>query len=199
MAKRPTDDVGKAQWKRITATVKPIKKAKSSPSPLAGEDRETWARSALGGLGEGGDKHLGSVPPPSPRLARQHAAKPSLSSPARGEGGTARTPTLDATWDRRLKTGRIEPDFTIDLHGHTLASAHTHLARALDRAVAQGARVILLIAGKPRAPDEAPRGAIRRELETWLSHSRHAGRIAAVRNAHPRHGGAGALYLVLRR
>ena len=107
--------------------------------------------------------------------------------------------TLDASWDRRLKTGRIEPDLTIDLHGHNLARAHTHLARALDRAVRDGARTILLIAGKQRGPDEAPRGAIRRELETWLAHSRHAGRIAAVRNAHPRHGGAGALYLVLRR
>jgi DNA-nicking Smr family endonuclease len=33
----------------------------------------------------------------------------------------------------------------------------------------------------------------------WLAASRHAGSIAAVRNAHPRHGGAGALYIVLRR
>ena len=33
----------------------------------------------------------------------------------------------------------------------------------------------------------------------WLAGSRHAGRIAAVRGAHPRHGGAGALYIVLRR
>ncbi len=88
---------------------------------------------------------------------------------------------------------------TIDLHGHNLGSAHSHLSRALDQAVASGVRVILLIAGKSRGPDEAPRGAIRRELESWLAHSRHAPRIAAVRNAHPRHGGAGALYLVLRR
>ena len=109
------------------------------------------------------------------------------------------TQTLDGSWDRRIRKGRIEPDFTLDLHGHNLASAHSQLARALDRAVRDSARVILLIAGKQRGPDEAPRGAIRRELETWLAHSRHAGRIAAVRNAHPRHGGAGALYLVLRR
>jgi DNA-nicking Smr family endonuclease len=33
----------------------------------------------------------------------------------------------------------------------------------------------------------------------WLAASRHAGDIAAVRNAHPRHGGGGALYIVLRR
>mgnify|MGYP000935244330 CR=1 FL=1 len=87
----------------------------------------------------------------------------------------------------------------VDLHGHTLAAAHTQLARALDRAMAQGMRAILLIAGKVRGPDEAPRGAIRRELATWLEHSRHGPRILAVRNAHPRHGGAGALYVILRK
>lgn len=88
---------------------------------------------------------------------------------------------------------------TVDLHGHNLAGAHTSLSRALDAASGTGARIILVIAGKVRGQDEAPRGAIRRELTTWLAHSRHAARILAVRGAHPRHGGAGALYVVLRK
>lgn len=202
MAQKPTDDVGKAQWRRIAATVKPMKKARSAPSPPAGEDRLGLARQRLASLGEGGV----IAPKPAPNRPPLQVAvgakrQPSLSSPAGGEGAKGAPPstTLDSTWDRRIRTGRIEPDFTIDLHGHNLASAHSQLARALDRAERDGARVILLIAGKHRGPDEAPRGAIRRELETWLAHSRHAGRIAAVRTAHPRHGGAGALYLVLRR
>jgi len=33
----------------------------------------------------------------------------------------------------------------------------------------------------------------------WLAAGTHASRIAAVRGAHPRHGGAGALYIVLKR
>ena len=45
----------------------------------------------------------------------------------------------------------------------------------------------------------AKRGAIRAAVGDWLHASRHAGSIAAVRGAHPRHGGAGALYIVLRR
>ena len=32
----------------------------------------------------------------------------------------------------------------------------------------------------------------------WLAASRHARHISAVRNAHPRHGGAGALYIMLK-
>ena len=43
------------------------------------------------------------------------------------------------------------------------------------------------------------RDAIRAAVADWLAASRFADRIAAVRTAHPRHGGAGALYVVLRR
>jgi DNA-nicking Smr family endonuclease len=43
------------------------------------------------------------------------------------------------------------------------------------------------------------RGAIRATIGDWLAASRHSSQIAAVRNAHPRHGGLGALYIVLRR
>ena len=33
----------------------------------------------------------------------------------------------------------------------------------------------------------------------WLAAGPHASRIAAIRPAHPRHGGAGAVYVILRR
>jgi len=107
---------------------------------------------------------------------------------------------LDGGWDRRLRRGVVEPERTIDLHGHTLASAHAALDHALDRAVTEGVRVLLIVTGKPpRDPAPHRRGLIRAAIGDWLAGSRHAGRIAAIRNAHPRHGGAGALYLILRR
>ena len=59
-------------------------------------------------------------------------------------------------------------------------------------------RLLLLITGKPRDA-KSGRGAIRAAVGDWLAASPYAGDIAAVRNAHPRHGGAGALYIVLRR
>jgi DNA-nicking Smr family endonuclease len=110
--------------------------------------------------------------------------------------------TLDGSWDRRLSRGLTQPDATLDLHGHTLHSAHALLDQGLERAIARGDRVLLLVTGKPPRPEsERPhaRGAIRAAVADWLAASRHADRIAAVRNAHPRHGGAGALYIVLRR
>ncbi|MCG6121065.1 MAG: Smr/MutS family protein, partial [Blastomonas sp.] len=72
------------------------------------------------------------------------------------------------------------------------------LDMALGQAKAADMRLMLLITGKARAPDSG-RGAIRAAVSDWLQSSRHAGDIAAVRNAHPRHGGDGALYIVLRR
>lgn len=222
---KPPPDVGEQNWRRIKATVKPLKKA--STSPLAGEDSEGCQLAGYRSLERGAaQSNLSANRPPLQDLLGGKAAKLSLSSPARGEvlnvtpdliRGRARPDTLPTApgqgpgndlhkssplakdWERTLRTGRATPDMVIDLHGHNLAGAHSQLARALDRAAASGARIILVIAGKSRGPDEAPRGAIRRELATWLAHSHHAGRILAVRNAHPRHGGAGAVYVVLRK
>ncbi len=98
-----------------------------------------------------------------------------------------------------MRAGRLTIDMTIDLHGTHLAGAHSRLTRAIDSAILSGARTILIIAGKARGPDEAPRGAIRRELAHWLDHGGYARHILALRGAHPRHGGAGALYLILKR
>jgi len=106
--------------------------------------------------------------------------------------------TLDASWDIRLSRGLVQPDRTVDLHGHSLATAYDLLDRRLEQAVTTGDRVLLLITGKARSGTER-RGAIRAAVGDWLAASRHAGAIAAVRGAHPRHGGSGALYIVLRR
>lgn len=109
---------------------------------------------------------------------------------------------LDHGWERRIAGGQISPDAVIDLHGHTLDSAHRQLTSALAGAVRSGARVLLVITGKPRtvaAAGERARGAIRAEIGHWIATSPYADAIASVRSAHPRHGGNGALYLILRR
>ena len=136
------------------------------------------------------------VPVPAPHGPAARATPP---APARPVTAKRVGSTLDSTWERAIRGGQFVPEMTVDLHGYHLAGAHVALGRALDRAVANGVRRILIVAGKVRGPDEAPRGAIRRELEGWLSHSPHAHRILALRNAHPRHGGAGSLYLLLKR
>jgi len=127
--------------------------------------------------------------------ARTMASRPNPARPARP--GT----TLDGSWDRRLARGEAAPDSTIDLHGHDLAGAYGAVDAGLSRAIDRGSRVVLLITGRPPANAKGPikRGAIRAAINDWLHASRHAAHIAAVRNAAPRHGGEGALYIVLRK
>jgi DNA-nicking Smr family endonuclease len=174
-----------ALWARVMATVTPLPGAKSAkPLPLGRE------------VGVGQSHALRSArlsPTPTPPLKGRGSNEVKVPAP-----GT----TLDGSWDRRLTRGAVEPDATVDLHGHTLTSAYRILDDALDRSRMRGDRIVLLITGKPpRRDSERPhaRGAIRAAVGDWLLASRHAGAIAAVRGASPRHGGTGALYIVLRR
>jgi DNA-nicking Smr family endonuclease len=99
-----------------------------------------------------------------------------------------------------LSSGAVQPDRVVDLHGMSLDGAWRAIDRALEEAIGRGERLLLLITGHQRA-GEPPirRGAIRAAVHDWLAASRHASRIAAVRAAHPRHGGGGSLYIVIRR
>ena len=108
--------------------------------------------------------------------------------------------TLDGSWDKKLRSGTVEPDRVLDLHGMNLDTAWAAIDRSLDQAIARGDRLLLLITGHHR-PGEPPvqRGRIRAAVHDWLAASRHADAIAAVRGAHRRHGGGGSLYLILRR
>ncbi len=129
---------------------------------------------------------------PTPRPAQKPFVKPAEKIRAPGT-------TLDGNWDRRLSRGLVAPDRVVDLHGHNLATAWAMIDDRLDAAISAGDRLILLITGKPRAEASGGRGAIRAAVGDWLAASRHAGDIAAVRGAAPRHGGTGALYIILRR
>ena len=136
-----------------------------------------------------------SAEPAKPAKPRPSAPPPPPVSAPKSVGET-----LDGSWDRRLSRGLVQPDRTLDLHGRNLATAYSLLDGRLEEAITGGARLLLLITGKAPGPERpVKRGAIRAAIGDWLHASRHAGDIAAVRNAHPRHGGAGALYIVLRR
>jgi DNA-nicking Smr family endonuclease len=129
-------------------------------------------------------------------VVRQAAPRWPQALPPKPKPGT----TLDGTWDRRLKSGAVEPDRVLDLHGMNLDRAWQAIDRGLERAISAGDRVLLLITGHHR-PGDPPveRGRIRAAVHDWLAASRHAANIAAVRGAHRRHGGGGSLYIILRR
>lgn len=177
MPKRPLTAEEAALWARLVATVEPLegKVNVSAPSPL--------------------------VPSVVQGRISEPVKRPSTSlgtSEVSGIGKTSLANTLDGSWDRRLSRGLVQPDLAVDLHGHTLDTAYRTLDAGLEDAIRRGARVLLLVTGKPRDPGSG-RGAIRAVVGDWLAASRHRADIAAVRGAHPRHGGGGALYIIFRR
>jgi DNA-nicking Smr family endonuclease len=149
--------------------------------------------------------------PPAPRKPDRAGVgptrKPASPAPLRPPAPAA-TETLDAAWDRQISSGRISPDLVIDLHGLRREAARRLLYERVVSAAERGHRVILVITGKGSEPGPAPadlmegrpaRGAIRADLPRWLGEEGLSTRIAAVRRAHPRHGGSGAAYLILKR
>lgn len=177
-----------AAWAHLAASVKPLpgKKRPKPPAPAA-------------------PAPLRPAAPPAPARPPKPAPPARPAPVPRNVPGAPRAPDpgLDSHWDRRVKAGRLEPDLTLDLHGHTLDGAYDRVMTALDQARMMGARVVLVVAGRERPVDPADRmtrrGAIRAKLLDWLAASRHADAISAVRRAHIRHGGEGALYLILKR
>ena len=176
---RPLSPEEAELWARVTSTIRPL-----SRDPIKAE------------LPKKAEASEAAQPKPAPAMpkAPQRRAAPAPPPPVRP--GI----TLDGTWDRRLRSGSIQPDRVVDLHGLNLDGAWRAIDTALERAEQAGDRVLLLITGHHR-PGEPPvqRGRIRAAVHDWLAVSRHASRIAAVRGAHPRHGGGGSLYIVLRR
>jgi len=173
---RPLSAEEQALWARVTASIRPLSrdvpKAEAVAAPSPSEPVPAKPK---------------QTPPPRRSLApppRRHAI----------------ANTLDGGWDRRLKSGSVEPDRILDLHGHNLDQAWEAIDRALETAIARGERIVLLITGHARTGDPpVERGRIRAAVNDWLTISRHSSRIAAVRQAHRRHGGGGSLYLILRR
>ena len=99
-------------------------------------------------------------------------------------------------WDRRVTKGRLLPDRVLDLHGFTRDRAHALLTEAIETAALHGLRVLLVVTGKGAREGG---GVLRAQLPHWLEAPALRPYIAALRPAHPRHGGGGAWYIVLRR
>jgi DNA-nicking Smr family endonuclease len=166
-----------ALWARVTETIRPLSRdpqPKTEPGVTQRPISPPIAR-----------KPKGPAPTPPTPVKR---AQPAIAN------------TLDSSWDRRIRSGAVQPDRIVDLHGHGLERAWQAIDRAIEQALVNQERVLLLITGHAR-PGDPPvqRGRIRAAVNDWLAASRHRERIAAVRGAHRRHGGGGSLYLILRR
>ncbi|HVY19171.1 MAG TPA: Smr/MutS family protein [Bauldia sp.] len=167
-------------WQKVTETVAPLE-----PQKLRS------ARTAT-------DKPK----PPEPRKK----ATPPVAPFAAVKPPPPKTPPSLAPLDRRTRSrvarGNVAIDRRIDLHGLTQAAAERRLDTFLHDAQSDGAKVVLVITGKGKAGDDArgsERGVLRRIVPLWLGSPALRGVVIGFEEAARNHGGAGALYVRIRR
>jgi len=105
---------------------------------------------------------------------------------------------LDPRLLRRLRRGDFAWQAYLDLHGMTAEAARPAVDRFLLDAVREGLRCVLLVHGRGlNSKDQTP--VLKERLKVWLARGRPARVVLAFTTARPCDGGAGALYVLLRR
>ena len=183
--RRRLSDEEEALWSGVARSISPLRQAKKrQESP----DRA------------GGPAVPAAVSGPRPvRQAMPVVDKPEKPPPLA---------PLDRRFKQRVASGRTPIDARLDLHGFTQKDAHAALSRFLRSAQAAGAKVVLVVTGKGTLrrqpgrhdyPETTEPGILRRQVPMWLSLPEFRPFVVSVEDAHVAHGGAGALYVRLRR
>lgn len=192
-------------WEQVAASAEPLE----APRPGGASSKPALSNAARAAL------DLPVVPPvsadPTPSVPRHPPARrsaPSVSSvqidwrPAEAKPIGRPEAGIDRRTAERIRKGARDPDARIDLHGMTAERAHRACLGFVSTSLRQGHRMILVITGKGRGGDGhwgEGRGVIRNALPGWLKASPLWRDIVGIYEAHARHGGAGAVYIYLKR
>jgi DNA-nicking Smr family endonuclease len=166
-------------------------RAKGEIAP-AHHDRALWSE-AMRDVTPLPGRGPGSSPPLKCEPARAEAGP----APSQLEQPLDRFAGIDRANAERLKRGLHAIEARLDLHGMTQAEAHRALIDFVVASHEIGRRCVLVITGRGLGPDGA--GVLKSAAPRWLEEAGLRRRILAVAAAQPRHGGTGALYLLLRR
>ncbi|HEX2580658.1 MAG TPA: Smr/MutS family protein [Dongiaceae bacterium] len=127
--------------------------------------------------------------PAAPVIAPAPVPAPVMQRPEDPAGG------LTIRQRRELRRGAVALARRLDLHGLTQNEAHDALSKFIRTAHAEGARTLLVITGKGARTG----GILRSQVPRWLNEPALRPLILAIQESAPRHGGAGALYILLRK
>lgn len=98
----------------------------------------------------------------------------------------------------KMRAGQYSPEGHLDLHGMIASEAYAALTTFIKMAYNKGKRTVLLIPGRGK---NSPEGysVLRDSLERWLTRNPFKRVVLAFCTAQPKDGGAGALYVLLRK
>lgn len=162
---------------------------------LSAEEARAWARVAA------------TVKPIGPRAAdleefsaALESGVPEIEAPksaAKSKPAPPKTPAPPAErgGEKKVRRGKLVITARFDLHGHTQASASRALPDFLEGQQADGTRCVLVITGKGKEGQ----GILRRNFLLWLESPPARRLVSGYAESHPKHGGAGAFYVFLRK
>jgi DNA-nicking Smr family endonuclease len=200
---------------RPVAPVVPAKAAVATPPPVETPIDETELfRSAVAGAvpipPDERNTVIATLPTawPAPAGSEEAEALATLSDVVSGAGAfdisdgdeylEGRVAGLDPRVVERLRRGEFAPQAHLDLHGLTAEGAQAAVRKFILRALRAGHRCVLLIHGRGRnSPDQRP--VLKEGLRQWLTRGELARVVLAFSTARPCDGGAGAMYVLLRR
>jgi len=150
-------------------------------------------------------------PPPSHRAEAEEEALLQLSELVVGDGALevagddayleGAAPGLDPQIVRKLHRGDYPVRATLELHGLTEAQAKAQLQVFLLASRQRRFRCVRVILGRGLHTDGSPPvlPALDAGVQRWLTQGRISKQVLAFATAQPRDGGAGAVYVLLRR
>ena len=107
-------------------------------------------------------------------------------------------PGVDYRLAQRLHRGDFAVQAQCDLHGHTVEAAKDIVQRFVTQAYTAGQRCVRVIHGRGHnSRDNRP--VLKEQVQFWLSHGRLSRLVLAFATAPAADGGAGAVYVLLRR
>lgn len=171
--KRPLKPDEVKVWSLVAATVHPLP-GRATPAPPPGREAAKPR--------DGASETPARIPPPKISAPRPPRPRDGL------EG-------IEPNRRHRIAREREQIGARLDLHGYDQDRARDALERFLHRAWDDGYRAVLVITGKGVQGD----GVLRRRAPEWLAAPHLAGMVAGISEASRRHGGAGAIYVALKR
>ena len=171
---------------------------------LSAEELELW-RAVTATVRPRDPRKAKALPATDHRPSRVVEHRSMAEHPQKSKNATRPLGAIDRRQHRDLTRGRLQIDARIDLHGRCVAEAHQAVHDFLRRVHAEGARVVLIVTGKgsrsggQSGSGDGEVGVLRRQAPLWLADPRLRHVVAAFGEAAQAHGGAGALYVRLRR
>ncbi len=107
-------------------------------------------------------------------------------------------PGIDRRILKRLRKGDYAIQDHVDLHGMSSEEAHDEVVRFLEKSRVSGKRCVLVIHGRG-LNSKMGIPVLKERMKVWLTRGRIGRVVLAFATARPADGGAGAVYVLLRK